>query len=478
MECKEGLTFDDVLLKPQRSGVLSRKDVDVSTRISRGIRLNIPLVSANMDTVTEAQMAIVMARAGGLGVIHRFLPIEAQVEKILRVKRAENYTIDNPFVIGPEVSLKEVKREMAKHDIQSFVVTDKNRKLLGILTKRDFLFEKDESKQVSDLMTPRERLIVAAPHSSLEDAEKIFQQHKIEKLPLVTDGDRLVGLITARDVLNRLNPLALRDKKGRLLVGAAVGVKGDYLERAEALVEAGTNILVVDIAHGHLEICLEAVRALKKRFPDVELMAGNVATEEGAQDLVKAGADSIKIGVGPGSICKTRVVTGSGMPQITAIMESKKSTGDIPIIADGGIRTSGDITKALAAGASAVMIGSLFAGTDESPGEVVMWNGRRAKLYRGMASLAAHLDRTKTVQDPEHSNNGEILADFVSEGADQVTVPYRGPVVEVISQLLGGLRSGMSYCGAKNIPELWKKAEFIRITPAGFREGGIHDVEM
>jgi len=475
MDIKEALTFDDVLLKPKRSSVLSRKDVDTSTRISRNIVLNIPVISANMDTVTESRMAIAMARSGGLGIIHRFNAIKDQVEEVLKVKRAENFTIDEPFTIGPEATLQEARELAGRLDIQSFIVVDEARKLLGILTKRDFLFEEDGSKKISDLMTPRQRLIVGSPGTSLEEAKEIFRKKKIEKLPLVDQDDRLVGLISVRDIMHRLNPHAVRDKKGRLAVGAAIGIKGDFLERADALVKAGIDILVIDVAHGHLELCLRAVKLIKKRYPEVDLMAGNVATEEGARDLVEAGADSVKVGVGGGSICITRIQTGAGVPQLTALMEAKKGAGNVPIIADGGMRNSGDLTKALAAGASAGMFGSLFAGTDESPGEIVTWNGRRSKLYRGMASLGAYLERKKA---EGNGSNGEILADFVSEGADQVTVPYRGSALEVITHLVGGLRSGMSYCGAHSLPELWEKAEFVKITDAGRKESGVHDVNI
>jgi len=475
MEIREALTFDDVLLVPKRSAVASRKDVDVRTRVSRNIAINIPLISANMDTVTESRMAIAMARQGGLGIIHRFLPIEAQAEEVKKVKRAENYIVENPFTISPDAPLKYAREMMGKLDVQTFLVVGEDKKLLGILTKRDVLFIDDDTIKVRNLMTPAEKLVTGTANTSLEEAKSIFRKHKVEKLPLVDEMGRLIGLITARDILHRMNPLVIRDGKGRLIVGAAVGVRGDYLERADALISAGVDLLVVDIAHGHLQVCIDAVKTLKKRYPDVDLMAGNVATTSGARDLVEAGADAIKVGVGPGSICKTRIVTGAGMPQLTAIMDAVKGAPDIPIIADGGIRNSGDITKALAAGASAVMIGSLFAGTDESPGEVIMWNNRRSKLYRGMASLGAHIDRKKAEGDT--NGNGEILSDFVSEGADQVTVPYRGSVVEVVTQLLGGLRSGMSYCGAKTISELWEKAEFVKITDAGRGESGIHDVD-
>lgn len=478
MHLTDALTFDDVLLKPKRSSVTSRKDVDVRTNISRNLTLNIPIVSANMETVTESKMAIALARHGGLGVVHRFLSIEAQALEVLKVKRAENYVVEEPFTIAPDVTLKQAKELGRRLDAQTFLVVDEAKKLLGILTKRDYLFEENDDARVRDLMTPRGRLIAGNPETTLEAARRIFQKEKIEKLPLVDREDRLTGLITARDILHRLNPLAVRDQKGRLVVGAAVGVRGDYLERADALAEAGANLLVVDIAHGHLEICLAAVKALKKKFPRIDVMAGNVATEEGARDLVEAGADAVKVGVGPGSICKTRIVTGAGMPQLTAIWEARKGAEDVPVVSDGGIRHAGDITKALAAGASSVMIGSLLAGTDESPGEVVMWNNRRAKLYRGMASLGAYLERKKAEGSGGNGNGEEILSDFVSEGADQVTVPYRGSAGEVLAQLVGGLRSGMSYCGSHRVPELWEKAEFIRVSDAGRQESGIHDVEF
>jgi IMP dehydrogenase len=474
MRMSEGLTFDDVLLKPKRSAVVSRRDVEVRTRISRNVTLNIPIISANMETVTESKMAITLARHGGLGVIHRFLSIEAEAGEVEKVKRAENYVVEEPFTISPDATLKQARDLSRRLDAQTFLVVDAEKKLLGILTKRDYLFEENDDVRVRTLMTPRERLITGTPETTLEEARQIFRKEKIEKLPLVDAEGRLAGLITARDLLHRLNPLAVRDKKGRLLVGAAVGVRGDYLERAHALVEAGADLLVVDIAHGHLELCITAVKTLKKKFPHVDVMAGNVATEGGARDLVEAGADAVKVGVGPGSICKTRIVTGAGVPQLTAIMEAARGAGNVPVIADGGIRQPGDITKALAAGAAAVMIGSLFAGTDESPGEIVMWNNRRSKLYRGMASLGAYLERKKAGGEQV---NGEVLSDFVSEGADQVTVPYRGSVAEVVAQLIGGLRSGMSYCGAHTIEELQKNAEFIRVTEAGRKESGIHDVE-
>lgn len=468
---KKAFTFDDVLLVPKRSAVVSRKDVDLRTTLAPGITLNIPIISANMDTVTESRMAIAIARAGGLGIVHRFLSIEDQAGEVAKVKRAENYIVEQPLAVSPNLTLKAVRELSRRLEVQTFLVTDEKRRLLGILTKRDTLFAENDRIMVGELMTPRANLITGTPETTLEQAKEIFRIYKVEKLPLVDSSDYLIGLITARDIMYRMNPLAVRDPRGRLLVGAAVGVKGDYLERADALSGAGADLLVIDIAHGHLETCLEAVRRLKKKFPNLPLVAGNVATSEGSRDLVMAGADCVKVGVGPGSICKTRIVTGAGMPQLTAIFEASRGAARTTIIADGGVRQSGDITKALAAGAGAVMIGSLFAGTDESPGEIVMWNNRRSKLYRGMASLGAHLERKRSKAG---ADDGEILSDFVSEGADQVTIPYRGSLGEVLAQLVGGLRSGMSYCGSHTLEELRKNAEFVRVSDAGHRESGIH----
>ncbi len=473
MEIQEALTFDDVLLVPKRSPISSRRDVDLRTRISRSIVLNLPVISLDMSTVTEEKMAAAMARAGGLGIIHRFMPIEDEVREVLKVKRAENLVIDEPVTISPDATVADARETARKVGINSFIVTNAEGKLLGIVTNRNIKFEEDKNKKLSEIMTPRDKLITSNPFTTLEQAKEIFRKFSIEKLPLVDSQDNLAGLITAKDLQHRLNPLAVRDKKGRLIVGAAVGIRGDFMERAEALMRAGADLICVDVAHGHLEISIDAIAKLKQKFPEMDLMAGNVATEEGARDLIQAGADSIRVGIGNGTICKTRLVAGAGVPQLTALMWAKKGAGDVPIIADGGMRSSADLIKALAAGASTGMFGSLFAGTDESPGEIVMWNGRRSKLYRGSASLSQHMDRKKI----DNGNDDEILGDFVSEGADQVTIPYKGSVAEVIAQLVGGLRSGMSYCGAKNIQELWRKAEFVRITNAGLKESGLHDVQ-
>ncbi|MBI2040766.1 MAG: IMP dehydrogenase [DPANN group archaeon] len=471
---REGLAFDDVLLVPKRSSVMSRRDVDLRAKISRNITINVPAISLDMSTVTEAGMATAMARAGGLGIIHRFMTIKEEVEEVLKVKRAENLVIDEPITISPEAAVRDALETAHKIGVYSFIVVNQENKLLGIVTSRNIKFESDKGKKLSEIMTPREKLIVGRPETTLEQAKEVFRKFSIEKLPLVDAADRLVGLITAKDLTNRLNPLAVRDKKGRLVVGAAVGIRGDYLERAEAAIKAGADLICVDVAHGHLEVSLDAVSRLREKFPGTDLMAGNIATEEGARDIAAAGADSIRVGIGNGTICKTRLVAGSGVPQFTAITWAKKGAGNVPIIADGGMRQPGDFVKAIAAGASAGMFGSLFAGTDESPGEIVMWNGRRSKLYRGSASLSQHIDRKKT----EESGSEEVLGDYVSEGADQVTVPYKGSVAEVVVQLAGGLRSGMSYVGARTIEELWKRAEFVRITPAGLKESGIHDVEQ
>lgn len=468
-----GLTFDDVLLIPRRSPVRSRRDVDTSSVLVEGIRLHIPILSANMDTVTESEMAITMARLGGLGVIHRFMSIERQAAEVARVKRAENLVVENPYTISPDTTVAEARRLMAEWDSGGLLVSDAEGHLLGILTTRDVLFEDDESRPVREVMTPRERLVTAPPGTTLEEARRILHRARVEKLPLVTEDNRIVGLITAKDIVKREQyPHATKDKKGRLRVGAAIGVKPGELERAAALLEAGADVLVLDIAHGHSDNAIDMLRQLRREFGDeVKIIAGNVATAQGVYDLAEAGADAVKVGVGPGSICITRIVTGFGVPQLSAIMECAQAAREVnvPIIADGGIRTSGDLTKALAAGAQTVMIGGLFAGTRESPGFIVQRNGRRYKLVRGMASLTANMSRQDNTEfDPEQ---------IVPEGVEAM-VPYRGSVVEIVNQLVGGLRSGMSYAGAYTIPELQANAEFIPITLAGLQESKPHDVEL
>ena len=444
--------------------------------LSRNITLNIPIISANMDTVTESGMAIALAREGGIGIIHRFMTIEDQVDEILKVKRSESVMIEQPYTIKPDLTVAEAKKVMAEFSVSGLLV-EEGGKLLGIITRRDITFEKNNKLKVSELMT--KDVITAKAGINIDQAKEILHNKRIEKLPVVDDKKHIVGLITSKDILKMEEyPYASKDRKGRLLVGAAVGVKGDYLERTEALLEAGADIIVVDIAHGHSENAINTVHMIKKAFPGCELIAGNVATGEGSRDLIKAGVDAVKVGVGSGSICITRVVTGSGVPQLTAVIDSVKVARDygIPIISDGGIRNSGDITKALAAGASSVMIGSLFGGTDESPGKTLVKNGKKYKMYRGMASFYASLGRKYREAGPQVVDSDD-LNDYVPEGVEAM-VPYNGSVVEIIRQMAGGLRSGLSYCGAKTITEMQKNAEFIKITSAGYIESQSHDVGL
>ena len=476
MDIVQGLTFDDVLLVPKRSPIVSRSQTNLRTMLSRNITLNIPIISANMDTVTESGMAIALAREGGIGIIHRFMTIEDQVDEILKVKRSESVMIEQPYTIKPDLTVAEAKKVMAEFSVSGLLV-EEGGKLLGIITRRDITFEKNNKLKVSELMT--KDVITAKAGINIDQAKEILHNKRIEKLPVVDDKKHIVGLITSKDILKMEQyPYASKDRKGRLLVGAAVGVKGDYLERTEALLEAGADIIVVDIAHGHSENAINTVHMIKKAFPDCELIAGNVATGEGSRDLIKAGVDAIKVGVGSGSICITRVVTGSGVPQLTAVIDSVKVARDygIPIISDGGIRNSGDITKALAAGASSVMIGSLFGGTDESPGKTLVKNGKKYKMYRGMASFYASLGRKYREAGPQVVDTDD-LNDYVPEGVEAM-VPYNGSVVEIIRQMAGGLRSGLSYCGAKTITEMQNNAEFIKITSAGYIESQSHDVDL
>ncbi len=472
---REGLTYDDVLLVPKRSSVISRKDVDIRTKLSRNINLNIPLVSANMDSVTESAMAIAMAREGGIGIIHRFLTIEQQVREVIKVKRSESLIIENPQTITPDRTIREAKQLMDEKGIKGLLVADYNNKLIGMLTTRDVLFEQDPYKRVQEIMTSENDLITASPGINMDDARKILHKNRIEKLPIVDKDGYLKGLITAKDILKKENhPEAAKDSKGKLIVGAALGVKKGFLERAGALIEAGADILVVDIAHGHSNLALDTVKKLRKVFGGIEIMAGNIATADAAKDFIDADVDSIKIGVGPGSTCITRIITGSGIPQLTAVMDVAKAAADadIPVVADGGLRTSGDLTKALAAGASTGFSGFYFAGTEETPGMTVLRNGRKYKIYRGSASFGMALGRKeKESKDDEIDPN-----DYVPEGVESI-VPYKGCVSDVIKQLIGGLRSGISYCGAKNIKEMQKNAEFIRVTDSGKKESGHHDVE-
>ena len=476
MDIVQGLTFDDVLLVPKRSPIVSRSQTNLRTKLSRNITLNIPIISANMDTVTESGMAIALAREGGIGIIHRFMTIEDQVDEILKVKRSESVMIEQPYTVKPDLTVAEAKKAMAEFSVSGLLV-EEGGKLLGIITRRDITFEKNNKLKVSELMT--KDVITAKTGTTIDQAKEILHNKRIEKLPVIDDKKHIVGLITSKDILKMEQyPYASKDRKGRLLVGAAVGVKGDYLERTEALLEAGADIIVVDIAHGHSENAINTVHMIKKAFPSCELIAGNVATGEGSRDLIKAGVDAIKVGVGSGSICITRVVTGSGVPQLTAVIDSVKVARDygVPIVSDGGIRNSGDITKALAAGASSVMIGSLFGGTDESPGKTLVKNGKKYKMYRGMASFYASLGRKYREAGPQVVDSDD-LNDYVPEGVEAM-VPYKGSVVEIIRQMAGGLRSGLSYCGAKTIPEMQNNAEFIKITSAGYIESQSHDVDL
>ncbi|MEK0322053.1 MAG: IMP dehydrogenase [Nitrosopumilus sp.] len=475
MEFKEGLTFDDVLLVPKYSDITSRSQTDLSTKLSRNISINIPFVSANMDTVTESLMAMAMARAGGIGIIHRFLPIQEQADEVLKVKRSGSVMIENPYSISPEKSIQDALDYAENKDISGLLVVDSNTKLIGIITERDLLFA-DLNDHIYDVMT--KDVVTAKPEVTLDEAKEILHKHRIEKLPIVDDSGIIKGLITSKDITNNADyPNASKDKKGRPLVGAAVGVKGDFLERSESLLEAGADVLVVDIAHGHSENALSTVRNIKKAFPDCELIAGNVATAQGTEDLIKAGVDAVKVGVGSGSICITRVITGSGVPQLTAVIDCAKIGKDhnIPIISDGGTRTSGDATKGLAAGASSVMIGSMLGGTDESPGTVLTKNGKRFKVYRGMASLAASIGRKSKLTGSISLDDD--LNDYVAEGVEAM-VPYKGTVTDILKQLTGGVRSGLSYCGAHTILQMQDNAEFITMSRAGFAESQPHDVSL
>ena len=470
----EALTYDDVLLLPAYSEVLPR-DCDTSTPLTRNIRLNIPLISAAMDTVTEADLAIAMAQEGGIGIIHKNMTIKEQAEQVRKVKRSESGMILDPVTLDENATLGDALRMMREFNIGGIPVTNSSQKLVGIITNRDIRFQKDTKQPISEIMT-RENLITAKKGTSLAEAEDILQQYRIEKLPVVDADGKLVGLITYKDILKKQHrPNACKDEFGRLRVGAAVGVTPDTLDRVAALVEAGVDVISVDTAHGHSKGVLDAVRDIKKHFPKLELMAGNVATAEGAKALADAGADAVKVGVGPGSICTTRIIAGIGVPQLTAVMEAARGlegTG-VPVIADGGIKFSGDITKAIAGGASSVMIGSLLAGTEEAPGEKLLLEGRKYKTYRGMGSIEAMEDGSKDryFQDAE-----DDLKKLVPEGIVG-RVPYKGIVSEVIYQLVGGVRAGMGYCGAPTIEKL-QEASMVKITGAGLKESHPHDVQI
>ncbi|MDR1417634.1 MAG: IMP dehydrogenase [Endomicrobium sp.] len=467
---KEGLTFDDVLLVPRHSKVLP-KDVNLQTNLTKKIKLNIPLMSAGMDTVTESKMAIAIAREGGIGIIHKNMSIEAQTSEVDRVKRSDNGVIYDPFSLKRDNTLGEAKVLAARYRISGVPIVDDNNKLIGIITNRDMRFETDETKKIKDIMT-KDDLITARIGTSIQEARDILQDKKVEKLPLVDENFVLKGLITIKDIEKAIRyPNSAKDEKGRLLVGAALGVTKDFLIRAKALIDASVDVLVIDTAHGHSQGVLDAVRKLKESFPNAQLIAGNIATAEATQDLIKAGADAIKVGIGPGTICTTRVVTGIGVPQITAIYDCSKVAEKygIPVIGDGGIKYSGDIPKAIAAGASVCMMGSLFAGTKESPGEDIIYNGRAFKSYRGMGSSSA---MTAGSCDRYFQENTKKL---VAEGVEG-RVPYRGSVSDVVYQLIGGLRAAMGYCGVANIQELKEKCQFVRITSAGLVESHPHDI--
>lgn len=478
MAIREGLTFDDVLLIPKRSPIISRSQTLLKTRLSRNITLNIPLVSANMDTVTESSMAIALAREGGIGVIHRFMTIEDQVDEVLKVKRSESVIIEQPYTISSDKTALDASKMMQECGVSGLLVMKENNgELAGIITRRDIMFLDFMNTSITEVMT--KDVVTVKTGITIQEAKEILHKHRIEKLPVVDNSKKIIGLITSKDILKMERfPLASKDKKGRLLVGAAVGVKGDYLERAEALLEAGADAIVVDIAHGHSNNAINTVNMIKKAFPKCELIAGNVATGEGAKDLIKAGVDAVKVGVGSGSICITRIVTGSGVPQLTAVIDSVKVANefDIPVISDGGIRTSGDAIKALAAGASSVMVGSIFGGTDESPGKTIVRHGKKFKMYRGMASFYASLGR-KYREEGVEVIDAEDPNDYIPEGVEAM-VPYKGSVTDIIKQLVGGLRSGLSYCGAKDIQQMQINAEFVKITPAGYIESQPHDVDL
>lgn len=471
---RKGYTFDDLLLVPKESHVLPAT-VDISTQLTKKIRLRIPLISAAMDTVTEIDMAIAMAREGGMGIIHKNLPIEDQAQQVLAVKRSESGVITNPITLSPTDTIAQAISAMDQYNIGGFPIVEQ-KKLVGILTNRDIRFETNLERKVVELMTPRERLITAQVGIDIIDAKKLLHHNRIEKLLLVNEIGELAGMITVKDILKDINyPHAAKDSYGRLLVGAAIGVSGDFLERATELVQNQVDVLVIDTAHGHHVNILRAIQTIKKNL-DVQVIAGNVATGEATKTLIDAGADAVKVGIGPGSICTTRVVAGIGVPQMTAIMDCVEvaEKAGISIIADGGIKYSGDIVKALAAGAHTVMLGSLLAGTDESPGEFVIFNGRRFKSYRGMGSIGAMKKGSKDRYFQDEAKDDNKL---VAEGIEGM-VPYKGPLKDFIYQLVGGLRAGMGYNGAASISDLYKNAEFIEITPAGLKESHPHDVTI
>ncbi|MCB0103918.1 MAG: IMP dehydrogenase [Anaerolineales bacterium] len=469
------LTYDDVLLIPQYSDVDSRRVLSTTSPLTKKLLLQSPIVSANMDVVTESEMAITMAREGGIGIIHRFMTIAEQARQIERVKKAESFVVENPLTMTDQATVGDVKRVVEETDTGGILIVNKEDKLVGIITTRDLLFEVDDSKPVLAIMT---KIVHSAPtDTSLKEAERLLHEHRVEKLPLVDKHGKVTGLVTLKDIMKITKyPKATKDSKGRLAVGAAVGVRDKEMRRVEAALQAGADCIVVDIAHGDSKLELDMVANIRKHFPEAQIIGGNVATADGTKRLIDAGVDSVKVGVGPGSICITRQVAGSGVPQLTAVIECAKAAASskTPIIADGGIRHPGDVAKAIAAGAQTVMIGSMLAGTDESPGMIMTRRGHRYKASRGMASLAANIDRNKR---EGNDLTREEVEDYVAEGVE-AAVPYRGKAREVLTQLIGGLQSGMSYSGAKNIEEFQEKAIFTRMTGSGLKESGPHDVEV
>ena len=473
---KTALSFDDVLLIPQKGTISSRSKVNLQTNITKNVKLNIPMISLNMSTVTESEMAIAMAREGGIGIIHRFLPIEEQALEVKRVKRSTGRRIEDPITIKDDKTLKDaIETIESNNEVTGLLIINKEERLTGILTQRDIIFEEDLNKPIRDLMTPRKDIITAPDNIKIVEAKKILKKHRIEKLPLIDKNDKVKGLITIKDIQHLEEyEKACRDEKGRLRVAAAIGVVGDYLERARALVKENVDVLVIDIAHGHSELAIKAIKEVKKKFK-VDVLAGNVATYKGAEDLIKAGADGVKVGVGNGTICTTRIVTGVGVPQFSAISEASRAGKKykIPIINDGGIATSGNFSKALAAGASAVMFGSVFAGTDETPGPIIYRNGKQYKHYHGSTSYTSNvMNEVRNKKSPVK----KFLKETYVEGVESM-VPYKGPVKEIIRAYSKGLMSCMSYCNSITLSELRNKSEFIRITDKGAKESSPHDVE-
>lgn len=469
------LTYDDVLLVPQYSSVDSRRSLSTKSWLTKKISLQVPIVSANMDVVTESEMAITMAREGGIGMIHRFMTIAEQARQIQRVKKAESFVVDKPITLTEEHTIGDIKRIVEETSTGGILIVDRDEKLVGIVSTRDILFENDDSKPVTSIMS--RDVHTAPPGTSLKEAERLLHEHRVEKLPLVDGNGKVAGLVTLKDIMKITQyPRATKDSKGRLSVGAAVGVRDKEMRRVEAVLNAGADCIVVDIAHGDSHLEVEMIQSIRKHFPQAQIIGGNVATADGTKRLINAGVDAVKVGVGPGSICITRIVAGSGVPQLTAVVECAAAAREygIPIIADGGIRQPGDLAKALAAGAQTVMIGSMLAGTDESPGMVMTRRGHRYKASRGMASLEANIERNKR---EGNDLTQEEIEDYVAEGVE-AAVPYRGKAREVLTQLVGGLQSGMSYCGAHSIEELQQKAVFVRMTSAGIKESGPHDVEV